>query len=241
MASGLIYLIIVGMWVAYFVPRWMTTHDEATGRSAERYKSAMKLVAEKDRPSFTPEVIDPEKKKKVITRRRNVLGSLLVVTLITAIVVAFGVVTYLAIFVPLSATLIYLVNVRRQVVAEQLRARRLRALEQITGAQIQLEPTERISLSRKPIEQPATWIPLETPLESATVTVIRTEDKTWQPVSVPRPTYVTAPKAITPKRIVDPILQSEIFPTRDEIFDQELEEQAAVMNEEFTRTKAVND
>ena len=46
MASGFIYLIILGMWMAYFLPRWVTSHDQASGKSAERYKSAMRVVGE---------------------------------------------------------------------------------------------------------------------------------------------------------------------------------------------------
>ena len=45
MASGIIYLLIVGMWVAYFIPRWVHSHDEFSGKSIERYKSALRTVA----------------------------------------------------------------------------------------------------------------------------------------------------------------------------------------------------
>ena len=34
------------MWAAYFLPKWMVSHDEASGKSAERYKSAMRVVGE---------------------------------------------------------------------------------------------------------------------------------------------------------------------------------------------------
>ena len=45
MASAIIYLAIIGMWVAYFLPRWIHTHDEFSGKSVERYKSALRVVA----------------------------------------------------------------------------------------------------------------------------------------------------------------------------------------------------
>ena len=45
MTSGIIYLLIVGMWVAYFVPRWVHSHDEFSGKSVERTKSALRTVA----------------------------------------------------------------------------------------------------------------------------------------------------------------------------------------------------
>ena len=46
MSSGLIYFAVVAMWVAYFLPRWLRTHDEISdNRSLERYQSAMSLVS----------------------------------------------------------------------------------------------------------------------------------------------------------------------------------------------------
>ena len=80
MASGLIYLIIIGMWVAYFLPRWMRQHETQSGRETERYKSAMKIVA--STPNF-PDPIDPEKRVKTLKIRRTVLGVLVALLLAT--------------------------------------------------------------------------------------------------------------------------------------------------------------
>ena len=44
MGSGLIYLIIVGMWIAYFLPRWISTHEEVSGRTVEKFEKTMKVV-----------------------------------------------------------------------------------------------------------------------------------------------------------------------------------------------------
>jgi len=41
MGSGLIYLIIIGMWIAYFLPRWISSHEEISGRSVKRFDEAM--------------------------------------------------------------------------------------------------------------------------------------------------------------------------------------------------------
>ena len=72
--------------------------------------------------------------------------------------------------------------------------------------------------------------------------VIPKDRSGWQPVNVPRPTYATAAKAVVPKRVIDltvpglwseeqEILQSLSIPTRDDLFDQELEEAAAQYDE----------
>ena len=44
MASGFIYLIILGMWAAYFVPRWISSHEENSGKQTEKFNSAMRSV-----------------------------------------------------------------------------------------------------------------------------------------------------------------------------------------------------
>jgi hypothetical protein len=77
--------------------------------------------------------------------------------------------------------------------------------------------------------------------------VIPKERSSWQPVNVPKPTYVTAAKAITPKRVIDltvpgqwtaeqEMLEELALPKRTDFFDQELEEAAAQYNE-----RAVNE
>ena len=252
MASSLIYLVIIGIWVAYFLPRWISSHDEVSGRSAERYKSAMKLVSENDRASSVRVVEDPVKMKNAVTHRRlifSILGGLFLASLG---VVAAGVITWAILFIPLSGLAIYCVNVRRQVLAAQLRARRLKAFKQIATAELAAEPAARISLARERRISNEKWIPLAERLDSAGVVVIPREHRSWEPVQVPKPTYVSAPKAITPNRIIDLTtpgawleeqekVQNALLPSREEIFDQELAEQAAISFDDVGETKAVND
>ena len=69
MASGLIYLIILMMWGAYFVPRWMSQHDTTSGRATARYKSAMKVVAS------TPNI--PEAETLIKKKIKNFLYSVI--------------------------------------------------------------------------------------------------------------------------------------------------------------------
>jgi len=241
MASGLIYLIILGMWGAYFVPRWISQHDSTSGRATERYKSAMKIVA--STPNF-PDPIDPDKKLKVLKIRRAVLGGLVALLAFTGGGIGLGLIPNISLLIPATALAIYIVNVRRQVVAAQVKKRRLAALAAITQAEIKVDPTVRIDLSQRQrsesevvLEQ---WVPLSERSLTSSITIIdKREDSSWSPVSVPRPTYATAPKAITPKRTIDLTTpgkwsaeqerQSALeIPVRDELFDQELAEQAAI-------------
>lgn len=146
MASGLIYLIIIGMWVAYFLPRWMRQHETQSGRETERYKSAMKIVA--STPNF-PDPINPDERIKTLKIRRTVLGGLVALLLATVGGIGLGSIPTVAALIPATALAIYVVNVRRQVVAAQVKKRRLAAIAAITSAEIKVDPTARIDLSRR--------------------------------------------------------------------------------------------
>ena len=62
MGSGLIYIIIVGMWIAYFLPRWITNHEEVSGRSIEKFASTMRVVG-KTSGNASDELTDLLRKK----------------------------------------------------------------------------------------------------------------------------------------------------------------------------------
>ena len=240
MASGFIYLIILGMWAAYFLPKWMVSHDEASGKSAERYKSAMRVVGE----AGSSTVIENENfnKQNQIATRRIVFGALTFLIIAIGLLSAIGVISTSILLIPATALAIYVIHVRRQVVAAQLKARRIKAFEKISSAAVITEPIERITFSSKVdfvAENNEHWIPLIERIDTAGVVVIPKDGPTWQPTSVPRPTYATAPKAIPSNRIIDLTVpgvwmaaqqssaEAELLPSRDELFDQELAENAA--------------
>jgi len=240
MASGLIYLIIIGMWVAYFLPRWMRQHETQSGREGERYKSAMKIVA--STPNF-PDPVDQDKKSKLLQTRRTILAALTFGFFAFLIAIVAGFIPAIAILIPLTGFAIFVINVRRQVVAAQIKKRRLAALAAITAVEIKNDPSARIDLSQRARSQSEEvldqWIPLSERSMSSTITILeKDEDRSWSPVAVPKPTYATAPKAFTPKRTVDLTspgkwsaeqerLAALEVPSKDELFDQELAEQAA--------------
>jgi|FreactcultureFD7_1027221.scaffolds.fasta_scaffold00007_37 hypothetical protein len=245
MASGFIYLIILAMWVAYFLPRWITSHEEASGKSAERYKSAMRVVGENGVQVSAPIDTFNNSEKKInkqqqIAQRRMVYSALAIFFLITLLGVAINFISLTILSIPVSAIAIYTVHVRRQVVAAQMRARRLKALQQITTAKVITEPIEKITLSARLDFQEANtehWIPLSERSESTGVVVIPKDANTWQPTSVPKPTYASAPKAVTPKRVIDLTvpgawsaeqeLKAALPETTEDFFDQVLAEEAA--------------
>ena len=242
MASGFIYLIILGMWAAYFLPKWMSSHDEASGKSAERYKSAMRVVGETG-SSATLIENDNFKKQNQIATRRIIFGALTFLLTAIGLLSAIGIISTSIVLIPATALAIYVIHVRRQVVTAQLKARRIKAFEKISSAAVITEPIERITFSSKVdfvAENNEHWIPLIERIDTAGVVVIPKDGPTWQPSSVPRPTYATAPKAIPSNRIIDLTVpgvwmaaqksstEADLLPSRDELFDQELAENAAI-------------
>ncbi|CAB4730315.1 MAG: hypothetical protein F2853_01950 [Actinobacteria bacterium] len=245
MASGFIYLIILGMWAAYFLPKWMISHDLSSGKSAERYKSAMRVVGETGSSAIAPDS-ENFKKQNQIANRRIIFGALTFLLIAVGALCAVGIISASVLLIPTTALAIYVIHVRRQVVAAQLKARRIKAFEKISTASVITEPIERVTFSSKVdfvSENKEHWIPLIERIDTAGVVVIPKDGSTWQPTSIPKPTYATAPKAIPSNRIIDLTVpgawiaaqqanaESELLPSRDELFDQELAENAA--NEKY--------
>jgi len=246
MGSGIIYVAIVGMWVAYFVPRWVHNHDEFSGKSVERYKSALRIVASTS--SSASDVggaihtdLDHESKIAQILFRRRIVFGLLVLMFISALAdVVINAAPYAYALLPMTGLLIYVAHVRRQSLAMRLQRRRVMQLHRTTAG---VSPTNLAQVIT-PKEVRDHWIPLQE-RELTGITILpkgsAKERNVWQPNQVPVPTYVNAPKAVVPKRVIDLTipgawseeqerLAEEVLavaaPSRDEVFDQQLAEEA---------------
>jgi hypothetical protein len=198
MGSGFIYLIIICMWAAYFLPQWLSKHEDTSGKAIERYKNAMQVVGENNGSIKTEENI--EDNSKVFFKRRMIFGSIVSLLTISLIYAGIGFLDWTTTLVPATALLIYLVNVRKQVVASQLKVRRLRALEKITNSKI---PTTVIPEPVKEKSSNEHWVPFSERSEITGVVVVPKDRKGWQPTQLPKPVYTSAAKAIPSKRIID--------------------------------------
>ena len=258
MASGLIYLAIVGMWVSYFLPRWIHDREEFSGKSVERYKSALKVVASKS-PGGLPETgimhtdLDFVAKNAQKILRRRMIFTLLTFSLVATSV--GGVMNKLQLIytlVPISGIALYIVQVRRETISERLQLRRVKQLQRETNG---VSTTNLVDVVT-PKATTDHWIPLsERELTGVVILPKGTaeERRTWQPDSIPTPTYLSAPKAVSQKRVIDltePGRWSEeqeklalaalnaVAPSKDEIFDQILADEAV---ERFKESKVVNE
>jgi hypothetical protein len=198
MGSGFIYLIIMGMWAAYFLPQWLSNHEENSGKAIQRYKNAMQVVAENNGAIQSEAKLEDQ--NKIFLQRRLIFGSLFSLYLLSVISAGVGFLSFTTTLVPLSATLIYFVNVRKQVVASQLKSRRLKAIAKITNTKI---PTTVIPEQVKEKSSNEHWIPFSEREEITGVVVVPKDRKGWQPTQIPKPIYTTSAKAIPSKRIID--------------------------------------
>lgn len=225
MASGFIYLIIMGMWVAYFLPQWISKHEDTSGKEIERYKNAMQVVAENNGSVKTE--ISNEEKNKVFFQRRLIFGSLLTLNSLSVFCAVVGFLAWVTTLVPVTALVIYFVSLRKQVVASQLKSRRLKAIEKITSSKI---PAPVIPERVKEKKSNEHWIPFSERPEIIGVVVVPKDRKGWQPNQLPKPVYTTAAKAIPSKRIIDLTtpgewsaqqkLIKELSSRDDDLFDQ---------------------
>ena len=252
MASGIIYLAIIGMWVAYFLPRWVHNKNEFSGKSVERYKSALRVVA-----STTPGAqigsgaiyTDVDRAGRVAQQlmSRRIIFSLITTTLILttagAIMQTF---TYIAIAIPVTGLVLYIAHVRRQENSDRITRRRMDQLHRTTEGVSHTNLADVLthnSHSEVKVNQDH-WIPLsERELTGVTLLPKGTAQSRaeWQPNEIPVPTYVNAPKAVQSKRVLDLTepgrwteeqerLEREALaaaaPSRDEVFDQQLADEA---------------
>jgi hypothetical protein len=239
MASGLIYIAIIGMWVAYFAPRWIHDRNEFSGKSVERFKVALTVVANSSSNAnhsggLLHIDLDREAKIAQILMRRRIIFVLLTFSLTSTLVGGFmNTMPFLYALVPATGILIYVANVRRQSVAERIQHRRIQQLHRRTSGVSATNLVEVVT--PKPTQEHELKGVVILPQGTASMR------NAWQPAEVPIPTYVSAPKAIVPKRVIDLTtpgawsdeqerLEREALaatsPSRNEIFDQQLADEA---------------
>ena len=258
MTSGLIYIAIIGMWVAYFAPRWIHDRNEFSGKSVERYKSALRVVANQSPQESTSSGaihidLDREAKIRQTLMRRRIYFLLIAFSLVSTLVGGvMKTMPFIYALVPASAMLIYIANVRRHVIADQLHKRRVNQIHRRSSGVSATNLAEVV----QPKATTEHWIPLsERELKGVVIlpkgsAAVR---NAWAPTEVPVPTYVNAPKAIVPKRVIDLTtpgqwteeqerLEREALaaasPSRDQIFDQQLADEAV---DRLNQARAANE
>jgi hypothetical protein len=234
------------MWVAYFAPRWIHDRNEFSGKSVERFKSALIVVASSSPHGASGSGaihidLDREAKVAQLLMRRRIMFFILIGSLTTTLVGGFmNTMPFIYALVPTTGILIYVANVRRQTIADKVQYRRVQQLHRRIAGVSATNLSEVVT--PKPSEEH--WIPLSQRELKGVVLLPKgsaAQRQTWEPAEVPTPTYVSAPKAIIPKRVIDltipgawseeqELLERQALaaasPSRDEIFDQQLADEA---------------
>ena len=238
MASGIIYLAIIGMWVAYFLPRWIDSRNEFTGKSAQRYRSALEVVA--GNLSSLSEVDRLRAHQMRMMRRRLFFALIITSFLLTLIGAIMQTVTWTLLLLPVAGFIFYLAHVRHDTNSEKIAKRRRDELHRTNAGISTINFAEVVT----PHNVNEHWIPLSE-REITGVTILpkgsQQAASEWDPQNIPVPTYVHAAKAVPSKRIIDLTepgkwseeqerLEREALaaaaPSRDQIFDQQLAEEA---------------
>lgn len=226
MGSGLIYAVIIVMWAAYFIPRWLRRHEELSeSRSVERFDQAMRILSRKEPTPDKRYVVmppRPEPRRSVpaqrssrrrvahssaTVRRRRVLAGLLLATLVTTLVTPLSPVPWWGPLVALGATICYLVHLRMQARSNRFVSRTRQAVRRRSRSRImRFDAVERLMAVRRELaEERAAEERRWQEAEEAERLVREAEEKRrreaeagWSPVPVPLPTYVTKP--VAPRR-----------------------------------------
>lgn len=226
MGSGLIYAVIIVMWAAYFIPRWLRRHEELSeSRSVERFDQAMRILSRKEPTPDKRYVVmppRPEPRRSVpaqrssrrraahssaTVRRRRVLAGLLLATLVTTLVTPLSPVPWWGALVALGATICYLVHLRMQARSNRFVSRTRQAVRRRSRSRImRFDAVERLMAVRRELaEERAAEERRWQEAEEAERLVREAEEKRrreaeagWSPVPVPLPTYVTKP--VAPRR-----------------------------------------
>ena len=193
-----------------------------------------------------------------LMRRRIIFSIIFTSLILTTVGAAMQTISAIAIAIPVTAGLIYVAHVRRQVNGERIQRRRVDQLHRTTEGVSHTNLAEVLthkSHSEVVINQDH-WVPLaERELTGVTLLPKGTAQSRaeWQPNEIPVPTYVNAPKAVPSKRIIDLTepgkwteeqqrLEREALaaaaPSRDEIFDQQLADEAV---ERLREVRAANE
>ena len=258
MGAGFIYLIIVGLWVAYFLPRWINAHEEHAGRSVDRYQALLDVVGRtatgEDRIRFSP-----ERQEQVLHTRRITFLALSTLFLITLFLSLVGFLSSALISVPLLGIASYIVVVRRQISRERTQGSASISSE---GAAPSIYRSKYAELITKVTveEQSEAWIPLaeRESYQSKGITLLprgSASRESWEPTQVPAPSYLTAPKVVQTRRVIDltnpgawsaansskseknleEVSRAALAPSPDQIFDQEVAEEVAEQIERLRR------
>ena len=197
--------------------------------------------------------LDQEAKNQQTLLRRRITFILIAFSLVSTVLGGvMNTMPFVYALVPASALFIYIAHVRRNVNGEQLQKRRVQQLSRQSSGVSNTNLADVV----QPKPSSEHWIPLsERELKGVVILPQGTAAvrNAWEPTEIPVPTYVNAPKAVVPKRVLDLTIPGQwsqeqerlerevlaaVSPSRDEIFDQQLADEAV---DRLNQVRAANE
>lgn len=221
----------------------------------------MKLMG-KTAGSYAADLVELTKRReRERNNRRTLFVSIVAFSAIVLVLISKGLLSLAIITIPVSSFALYIVHARHQInsLAQEIELARLNKEEsspQDRYAEI-IKRSRRVSLTPQ-LDESEHWTPLADRLNRSNkdllgITILpkgsAERANTWEPSRIPVPRYRNSPKAAPRRRIdltktgvwdqaSDERLLEAIAPTADQIFDQQLAEEAA---EQIRTNRAANE
>lgn len=220
--DGLIYVAIIALWAVFLVGQLLRHHDDAAeSRSADRFSTAMRILARRSAPApdrryivkppapaavngpagretFVKGSRAPRASRvRMLARRRRILLGLLVLVGAIGIASGLGWLPLWPAAVPVGLLVAYIGYLRRQVRrAASTRRRRAAAARSAAARRSRMKQLERLRAAREGRDGDRAGSRV---LDGRVVDGIRAAgeqpEEGWDPRPLPLPTYVTAPTA----------------------------------------------
>jgi len=225
MGSGIVFVVIVGLWAVVLIPMWLRNHDAAVeSKSVDRFSTAMRTLSRRSGSGpDSREVLMPGRatraevsggrapaaasrraraaaQQQMRRRRTLVLG-------LTGFLVVVGVAAFAGLapiwlpVVVLLGTGGYAANLRVQAVRAREMARRERRRRPVPAerrAPAPVPPIWPVTATSGVAYRPARQASVDVPLVAPVEA-----DGAWTAIDVILPTYVTAPPATSVPRVID--------------------------------------
>jgi hypothetical protein len=210
------------MWIAYFLPRWISTHEEVSGRTVEKFEKTMKVVGVTSGNAAPDYEEIAQRREQQVAIRRILFFSIIGLAFVVSIFAIVGLVSPIIVTLPASAFALYVVHARHQIHLMQDEIKRARSIANVTSRPSSRNYSDIIARSKSAETKKAIfealssgeqWTPLSERVASYTEEVhgivilpkgsAQERSQTWEPTAIPTPHYVTASKAAPQRRVID--------------------------------------
>jgi Ca2+/H+ antiporter len=220
--DGLIYVAIIALWAVFLVGQLLRHHDDvAESRSADRFSTAMRVLARRsvpapdrryivkppapatasgpvERETFVKGIRAPRPSRvRMLARRRRILFVLLALIGVTAAAGGLGWMPLWSAAAPVLLLVAYVGYLRRQVRrVASISRRQAAAARSAEARRARMEHLDRLRAAREGRDGRRTGSRvLDGHLVDDTQVAGDQPDEGWNPRPLPLPTYVTAPPA----------------------------------------------